>query len=266
MIARWRRDGRLHRLHRGVYAAGHPAIPFEGELTAALFFAGSGATLSHRTALWWWGLAEGQPGVIELSVPGRRRSSNGVVIHSRRSFERTWERRLPVTTVAQTLLDVAGVTPIDGLRQLLAEAEYGHLAQPEDVDAILRRGCPGSAALRAALGRHLPELARTRSELERRFLLLCDRAGLPLPEVNVRYRGFTIDAMWRAQRVAVELDGLDGHRTPAQLERDHQRDLVLRAAGYSVHRYTWNQVTRQAALVETDLRAALTISTDAARA
>jgi predicted transcriptional regulator of viral defense system len=257
MIARWTADGRLHRLHRGVYAVGHPAIPIEGRLVAALFFAGNGATLSHGAAAWWWGLVEEPPRVVDVSVLGRRRSTEGIVIHSRRGLQRTWERRLPVATVPQTLLDLAPTTPFDELRQLLAETEYRWPQRLPEVQAILRRGSTGSARLRAALARRLPQLARCRSELERRFVLLCDARGITLPEVNVRYRGFTIDAMWRRERVAVELDGLDGHRTPAQLESDHQRDLVLRAGGFVILRYTWNQVTRQAALVEADLRAAL---------
>jgi predicted transcriptional regulator of viral defense system len=257
MIARWSADGRLHRRHRGVYAVGHAAIPIEGRLVAALFFAGNGATLSHDTAAWWWGLTEERPGgVVHVSVPGRRRSTEGVQIHCRRSLDRTWHRRLPVTTIPQTLLDLASTTHVDRLRRLLAEAEFRHVDLGE-VEAILRRGHPGSAALRGALARHLPQLARCRSELERRLVLLCDARGLPLPEMNVPYRGFTIDAMWRAERVAVELDGLDGHRTPAQLELDHRRDLVLRAGGFLILRYTWHQVTRCAAEVEADLRAAL---------
>jgi hypothetical protein len=257
MIARWTADGRLHRLHRGVYAVGHPAITFEGRLTAALFFAGHGATLSHLSAAWWWGLIEEQPGVIDVSVPGRRRSTEGVVIHCRRSLDRVWERRLPVTTVPQMLLDLAPTTPLDRLRTLLAEVDYRWPRELSQVHAVLGRGCPGSARLRTALERHLPQLARCRSEFERRFLLLCDARGLPLPDVNVRYRGFTIDAMWRRERVAVELDGLDAHRTPAQLESDHQRDLVLRAGGFIVLRYTWNQVTCQPDMVEADVRATL---------
>jgi predicted transcriptional regulator of viral defense system len=258
MIARWIGDGRLHRLHRGVYAVGHPAIPTEGRLVAALFFGGTRATLSHDTAAWWWRLVKDVPeGPVHVSVPGRRRSTDGVQIHCRRSLDRTWHRRLPVATVPQTLLDLASSTPIDRLRLLLAEAEYRTRVDLREVEAVLRRGFPGSAALRDALARRLPQLARCRSELERRFLLLCEAAGIPLPEVNVRYRGFTIDAMWRAERVAVELDGLDGHRTPAQLEQDHQRDLVLRAGGFTVVRYTWHQVTQLAAEVEADVREAL---------
>jgi very-short-patch-repair endonuclease len=257
-VSRWTAEGRLHRLHRGVYAVGHPAVPYEGQLTAALFFAGSGATLSHATAAWWWGLVADRPNVIQISLNGRRRRPvAGIHFHNRRELDRTWHRRLPVTSVPQTLLDLAATSSFDRIRSLLAEAEFGNLVDLRDVAAVLRRGRPGSGRLRAALDHHMPQLARTRSELERRFLLLCESARLRLPEVNVRFRGYTIDALWRQQRVAVELDGLRGHRTPAQLERDHQRDLMLRAARYAVRRYTWNQVNFHGDLVEADVRAAL---------
>lgn len=254
---RWTAEGRLHRLHRGVYAVGHPAVPYEGRLTAALFAAGPGATLSHGTAAWWWGLCDERPDVIHISQDGRRSPAAGIRFHMRRDLDRTWHRRLPVTSVPQTLLDFAASSTSDHVRWLLAETEFRDLVDLREVAAILRRGRPGSALLRAALHHHMPQLARTRSKLERRFLLLCEAAGLPLPEINVRLFGYTVDALWREQRVAVELDGLSGHRTRAQLEGGYQRDLVLRAGGYAVRRYTWDQVTRHARRVEADVRVAL---------
>ena len=56
----------------------------------------------------------------------------------------------------------------------------------------------------------------TRSELERRFLKECEAAGIALPEVNVVVEGWTVDALWRAERVVVELDGRDNHSSPAR--------------------------------------------------
>jgi predicted transcriptional regulator of viral defense system len=256
-VARWTAGGRLYRRHRNVYAVGRPVLPVEGELAAALFFAGPGATLSHGTAAWWWGLIDEPPRLIHISVPGHRRSTEGVCIHNRRNLDRVWHRRLPVTTVGQTLLDFASTAPLEEVRRALAETEFKAVTELWEVEAALRRGRPGSATLRAALHRHKPELARTRSGLERRFLLLCESAGVPTPEINVMFHGYLIDALWREQRVAVELDGLPGHRTRAQLENNHQRDLVLRSHGFVVHRYTWQQVTRHAAAVQSDLIAAL---------
>lgn len=236
---------------------GHPAVPVEGKLVAALFFAGPGATLSHHTAAWWWGMVEERPEVIDISVPGRRRRGTGIRFHHPRELDRTWHRRLPVTTPSRTSLDLAETESIGRMRRVLAETEFLGLVDLREVEATLRRGHAGSATLRAALTRHNPLFARTRSELERRLLELCESAGLPLPEVNVMVCGFLVDAYWPEQRVVVELDGGAAHRSPARRERDYERDLVLRGVGITVCRYTWHQVTRRAALVETDLRETL---------
>ncbi|MDQ6806141.1 MAG: DUF559 domain-containing protein [Actinomycetota bacterium] len=254
-VSRWARDGRLHERYPGVYAVGHPALPVEGELTAALLAAGPGAVLSHATAAWWWGLIEERPRVIEVSVPPGRRavSRMDLRIHRPRQLERTHHRRLPITPVIQTLLDFAASAPLYQVRHALAEAEYLELVELDRVREALGRGRPGSARLRAALERHQPELAMTRSRLERDFLALCEAAGLPTPEVNVRVCGYLVDAVWREQRVVVELDGLKGHRTPAQLEHDHERDLVLRQNGFEGRRYTWQQVRRKGREVIADV-------------
>jgi predicted transcriptional regulator of viral defense system len=257
MASRWRAEGRLHRVYRGVYAVGHPALPVEGELTAALFHVGPGATLSHATAAWWWRLFDEQPAGIDISVPARRRADRSLRIHTRRQLHRTWHRRLPVTTVPQTFLDLAGTTAVSCVRQALAEAEFRGVADLDAVAGILGRGRPGSATLRSALSQHAPELARSRSELETAFFSLCETGGLPLPELNAPMLGYKIDALWREQRVAVELDGYRGHRTPAQLERGHQRDLSLRLAGFIALRYTWEQITRHREEVIVDLTSAL---------
>lgn len=76
-ISRWVRQGRLHRVHRGVYAVGHRAFGIEGRLHAALLHAGNGAALSHTTAARWWRLSDAEPQVIHVSAPGRRSSVGG---------------------------------------------------------------------------------------------------------------------------------------------------------------------------------------------
>lgn len=256
-ISRWMLDGRLHRLYPGVYAVGHRALSVEGRLAAALFYAGPGAMLSHATAGWWWQLWGSEPVRIHVSVPRERRPAPGVVVHGRRRLERTWHARLPVTSVAQTLLDLATLVSPDSLRRALAEAEYRRLVDLAAVAAMTRRGVPGSAALRLALARHRPELALTRSVLEERFLTLCEAQGVPPPRVNAALCGLEVDALWGERSVVVELDGHAAHATSTAIERDRRRELRLRAAGYLVLRYTWQQITEQPELVAADLRAAL---------
>lgn len=85
---------------------------------------------------------------------------------------------------------------------------------------------------------------RTRSELEHLFLRLCERRGLPRPEVNVRVGSRLVDFLWRERRLIVETDGYRYHRGSAAFEDDHERDLELRALGYDVLRLTYRQLTR----------------------
>jgi hypothetical protein len=240
-----------------VYALGHPAIPIEGLLVAALLHGGAGALLSHQTAAWWWGLMEHQPIVIDVSALGRCGSVKGVRVHHPSTLPGTRWRRLPLTTVPRTLLDVARTASLEQLRRALAQADYRRLLNIDQVLTVCRRGCHGAAQLRAALEQHEPRIAMTRSELERRFLALLEAAGLPLPEVNVVVAGWTVDALWRTERVIVELDGRDNHSSPGQLERDRRKELELRRAGYVVLRYTWAQVVFGWPAVLADLRATL---------
>lgn len=254
----WTKAGYLHpdKLP-GVYAVGHRAPSVEGDLSAAVLHAGRGAMLSHATALWWYGILDRRPASIDVSTPGRVKPRRGIKIHARRELERKWHRGLPITSVAQALLDYAARAPLRRVRYAVAQAEYHELLDLKEVGVMLGRGKPGSAKLRRALERHLPQLARTRSEMEQVFLPLCERGGVPLPEVNVAVAGVLVDAVWREARVVVELDGLGGHRTRAQIERDRSKDLQLRAAGYTVLRYTWEQITNEPELVLADLRLAL---------
>jgi hypothetical protein len=226
-------------------------------MVAALLYAGQGAVLSHATAAWWWGLLEHEPKTIELSSPRRVRRAAGVVVHRRRYLEATRHRRFPITALSQTFLDLAATQPFGTVREALAQADYRNLLEVGRVADVAGRGKPGSAKLRDALKRHEPRLVNTRSELERAFFTLCEGAGLPLPELNVRLAGWMVDALWPEQRVVVELDGHQNHRSPAQIERDRRKDLELRAAGFIVLRYTWTQVIQQPGLVIADLRAAL---------
>jgi predicted transcriptional regulator of viral defense system len=256
-ISRWIDERRLHRVYPGVYAVGHQSLALEGRLAAALFYAGRGAALCGVTAGSWLEILDAKPQRIHVAVPGRRLSLSQVRIHQEKRFERVRHKGLPVTPPARTLLDIANQVRFTELRRALAEAEFLKLVTLKEVEAVLGRGKPGSAALRAALDCHNPRLAKTKKGLEEKFFLLCERCSITPPEVNVSIAGWLVDAAWFEHRVIVELDSHLAHGTPARLESDHQRDLALRAAGYTVLRYTWQQLTEAPELVVADLRRAL---------
>lgn len=253
-ITRWVGTGYLRKVLPRVYAVGHIAESVEADLVAGVLYAGPLAMLSHATALWWHGIFEHRPTLIQVSTPHRRGSRPGVTVYERRNVDLVHHRRLPTTTVSQALLDFASTAPVDRVVHALAEADYRRLLNPQELNAL--RG-PGRATIKEALQRHTPELARTKSELERAFRRLCVRGRIPPYEINQRVCGVEVDAFWPELKVIVELDGVQGHATPAQVARDHRRDLKLRTAGYVVLRYSYTQVIHQAEAVLADLRTAL---------
>ena len=185
-------------------------------------------------------------GPIDVSVAGRHaRSRPGIRVHNVRTLEWTTHRGIRVTTPARTLLDLAAtraptISPAPSRRRACCGSSRDADLRAI-VDAHPRRA--GSAALRRELD---VEARLTRSEAERRLLDLIRRAQLPLPETNVRVLGHEVDALWRAQRLIVEIDGFDAHGTRAAFERDRARDARLVAAGYRVIRITWRQLARRA--------------------
>jgi len=254
MVARWLEAGRLHRIHRRVYALGHTALSLDGRLIAALLYGGDQAVLSHTTAAWVWQLIDAQPTRIHITIRGRRSSLPGVRVHHSRRVDRATCRDLPVTSVGRTLLDLASMVTPRQLRRALAEADYRGLLQRGELISVLGKDSPGARALRVALDCHLPQLAETFSVLEERFLELCDSAGLPQPEVNIRIGWMLVDAVWRPQKLVAELDGGPAHSGAAAMKRDREREVALRSLGFRVARYTWDQVARTPELVVADLR------------
>jgi very-short-patch-repair endonuclease len=85
----------------------------------------------------------------------------------------------------------------------------------------------------------------TRSEMEERFLGLCDDHGIKRPQVNTRIEGAEVDFVWRDRRLIVEVDGYAYHRSPSSFETDRERDVMLALAGWQVLRFTWTQITQR---------------------
>jgi very-short-patch-repair endonuclease len=255
--------GRLHRLHRGVYAVGHRSLTVQGRWLAAVLALGPDAVLSHRSAAALWELRPAGGRRIDVTVPGHGRHSRPrIAVHVARELpdrDRAMRAGIPVTSVARTLLDLAGVVPETQLARVFEEAERLELVDLRAVeDVCLRgRGRRGVGTLPRVLAEQNGLLPMTRSELERHFLAICREHGLPTPRVNCPVSGFEVDALWPRERLIVELDGYAFHRTRGAFERDRARDTALQLAGYRVLRFTHRRLQREPAEVAAALRALL---------
>jgi hypothetical protein len=247
---------RLHRIERGVYAVGRPEVSRHGRWMAAVLGCGSGAALSHDSAAALWGiLATERAGIHVAMPPGSRRRRPGVTAHrcDLSPAEIAVRDGIPVTSVARTLLDVAAQRGRDRLEVAINEADKLDLIEPDTLRKALDAypGQRGVARLRSVLDRRT--FALTDSQLERRFLAIADRAGLPLPLTGQRLNGFKVDFVWPDLGLVVETDGLRYHRTPAQQARDRQRDQAHTAAGLTALRFTHAQVRYEADHVRSTL-------------
>jgi very-short-patch-repair endonuclease len=252
--------GRLHRVHLGVYAVGHAAISPNGRLMAGVLACGPEAVLSHRSAAWLWGLQPLSDRPVDVTVAGRSRHRRvGIAVHRTRNLhreDRKVRERIPVTSVARTLVDLAEVVRPAQLERALEEAERLRLF---DLRAIGERywGRRGLRPLRALLAEAGVAAEPTRSKLERRFLALCREEDLPAPAVNMFVAGFEVDVLWAEQRLVVELDGYAFHGNRPAFERDRVRDAALQLAGYRVLRVTHRRLETGPASVAAMVRSVL---------
>lgn len=259
-------SGRLHRIHRGVYAVGHRRLTRQGWWMAAVLAGGEGAALSHRPAGAAHGLRawSGRPAI---TASGWRRSTPLIEIHasSLPADEVTVLDGIPITTVARTLLDLATLLGPAALERAVNEAEKRELGDALSVAALLERhrGERGTAALRLALD--APSFGRgvTDLRLEERFVRFIAERRLPHPELNAWIvlgdRRYRVDCLWREQRLVVELQSHAHHSTPRAMARDAERSRRLLLAGWRVIYVTWAQLHRrfEADALAADLRRVL---------
>ena len=257
--------GRLHPIYRGVYAVGHPLLSREGRWMAAVLAGGEGAVLSHRSAAALWGLIPDSGLWPEITTPTSRRSRPGITIYSSSlpADEVGENRGIPVTTVARTVLDVAGELERHRLAQAIDKAEIRRLGDRVPLTALVERysGRRGVANLRTILAEGRIGLDVTKEELEFRFATFIEKFDLPRPEVNAPLLAggvpIEVDCLWRDQRLIVELDSRTFHDTSTAFERDRARDRALMADGWRVIRITWRQLHHEPDRLAQDLRRAL---------
>jgi very-short-patch-repair endonuclease len=252
--------GRLHPVHRGVYAVGRRDLTRRGKWLAAVLACGDGAVLSHDSAGALWVIRTECGRNVHVSVPRTADPRHpGLTVHRRSSLpevEVTRREGIAVTTPIRTLVDLGTCLSSYDLEAAINEADKLDLVDPVTLRAALdeRKGQRGVRPLREILERG--EFVLTDSELERRFLRLVRGAGLGAPLTQQHLNGFRVDFYWPDLGLVVETDGLRYHRTPAQQTKDRVRDQAHIAAGLTPLRFTHWQVRYDAGHVTRTLTAA----------
>jgi hypothetical protein len=255
-IKRRVQKGLLIPRYPGVYRVGHCAPSVEADYMAAVKVCGEGAALSGRAAAYLLGLVKGRPPPPEVTAPKWRRVKGLRTWHSRKLDRRDVirVRGIPVTSVARTLVDLAAVLTLDELARACHEAGVLYRTTPRQVEAVLSRlsNRRGARKLRAVMG---GDVRVTLSKLERAFLALLRREGLPLPQTNRPASGLRVDCRWPEHQLTVELDSYQFHNSHYSWEQDRRRQRDARAREDEFRRYTWADVTKDARLTAAELRA-----------
>ncbi len=265
---RWRRwnrlaqEGWLTAAAPGVLVvAGSPAT-WERSLWVAVLALGPDARVSHRSAAALHGLDRSARDTVEVTVPreqrGRGRSvPDGVVVHTTAHLGRIDSvrvRELRVTSATRTIIDLArcGVpravieASIDSAVRLGLSSPIVLERRVQELRGRGRWGCRLLDDLLVDSGGH--------TMLERRFLTLVRRAGLPRPRTQVVHRRGTrtvarVDFCYDEYDLVIEVTGRHGHSSPAERAIDAQRRNELQELGRTVYEYTWHHVTDEQAYV-----------------
>lgn len=257
------RKGRWQRLFPGVYLTNNGAPTWRQRLMAATLARGDGAVASLECALNLWSLSDREPPILTLAEPGdvhRQGTLRGVRCRRRRRLTRARRYGIPVTSAAQTVLDVLampGRTP------------------DEDVALITRgvsRRIVTAEALRTELEHHprhprrdaLADILTVAAEgfesvAEVRYVeLVEDPHGLPKMELQVPVNGRgdggrvpRLDFKDRARDIGLEIDGELYHR--GRQVRDRRRDREAASKGEVNLRAGWIEVVEQSCELAVDV-------------
>lgn len=246
------KDGRLRRVHRGVYATGIAPLSGEGIRMAAVLACGPGALLAARDAAAHRRLRTCNRQAVEVLVackgrPGRR----GIQVHrgAIHAEDRDVVDGIPTTSLARTLLDLAGVVEERQVQRAYEEAARQRVLDIAAIERVIDRnvGHPGVGVLKRLIAYDPEPAAQALSEPERALLDLVREAGLPTPQVNVLVEGFLVDAYWPEPGLVVEVQSHAFHSDPHTFERDHKKAAAIRAAGLDFLPITDNQIANDAA-------------------
>jgi predicted transcriptional regulator of viral defense system len=240
VVYKWAAAGKIHRVRKGVYSLVPPSLlTRDGNYMAAVLACGPGAVISHRDAGHLHEIRACHRARIDVTVPGRNaHRHDGVDVHRSTTLTDADVMTIdgiPCTTLARTIMDLAGVVSQREVERAMEQAEMLQTLDARALEDQLERNVNAQAAgrLRRVLAAYQPGQAPTESEFEERMLALCRAIDVPVPrrqfyvdpgdgEPMVR-----LDFAWPEHRYGIETNGRRYHSTARRFESDHRKQQRL---------------------------------------
>ncbi len=234
--------GRLHRVHRGVYALGRPQLDPAGRAWAAIAACGVGTVLGDHSAAAIYGMIEAVPEPLAVTTTGGTKPRGVVSRRVKHAPPGLILDGLPLLAPHQVLIELSATRSQVFLARALAEAEVLRLVDHER----LAEQATGLRRVRPLLELLEDGPRGTLSGLEDLALPILLGAGFRRPAVNPKVLGtWRVDFLWEAEKVVLEVDSWTYHATRSHYERDGTKQLDLELAGYTVVRATRRQLERE---------------------
>ena len=231
---------------RGVYAYGHASDTRESRFIRTVLSCADDAVISHVSSAIHWGVLTDRPREpVHVSSQMGRAPSEVRIVHRLRGGPLHREDHLsrdgiPTTSLPRTILDVAECCADDDLEHVLNEAHFLYNIKLWLIERAAARA-PGRHALKpvaALLAEYDDGTSWSRTRLERALKRIITATGLPKPQMNCPFGGYSIDAAWPELKLGVEVDGrsdaLDAGEFRAR-SRQAERAGARRVAGPALH-------------------------------
>lgn len=256
----------------GIYLMGGFPDSTRSRLRAHLMRAGHRALATGPSALEIYGLdlagAPGKPfrvgdGLSFLSIPRNRHLSidGTVLLRDQLRTSATWIADFPLVARKRAVVDALRVLALDEARAVLHRSLQRRWITGDDLDHAVERlhkhrGLPQL--------RNLAQEARSGSHAESERVLHRLLRTNQIPDWQANIEVFDdagmigiVDVGFESERLTVEVDGRAWHSTAERFQRDRERQNRLVNSGWTVLRFTWEDLTERPAHVVATIRRAL---------
>jgi len=245
--------GEWKRVHRGVFRLGCNQPSVDEREMAALLAAGEGAVLSHTSAARRLGLEVPRGESVQLTIPESRKAKvRGARVWRSRNLgfgDVATRRGFRMTNLPRTMIDLASVLSDEELRAAFDSAVRKDKDSVPWISRTLAKYGPGQRGV-GRLRRLVDEYRRgdevPDSVLESLGVELAKATGrkprLHYDVLDGARHVAEVDLAWPELRLCVEFDGWKRHGTREAFAGDRRRDRELVPLGWTVLRYTWDDV------------------------